>query len=190
MIVTPIVATNKFWRDQFVGHAWGCRLALWINATGMTPRFHSALGAAFTLESSLRADKRQAQNKLNEMLAAFSFTPVVLLSGVMGSLVGWRDSKRERKEILREALEIVGSGDSEACRLLLQVLEVGRLWALKKCACSKWFFASKKDQVSCSASCGKLKHETTTAYRDQRNRRRRNRYAQDKDQVKQWLMRT
>jgi hypothetical protein len=173
--------------NQFVKHAWGQGLAHWINETGMTTRFHSALDAAFTLETNLRVDKRQAQQRLNEVLTVFSFTPVVLLSGATGCLVGWRNSSRERRETLRGALEIVGSGDSEACRWLLQILEAGRLWALRKCACSKWFFAVKKDQVSCSASCRKLKHERTQAYRDRRNKRRRNRYVQNIDQQKRWL---
>jgi hypothetical protein len=179
--------------NQFVKDVWGQRLACWIKENGMTTRFQSVLGAAYTLERSLRVDdKRQARYRLNEMLAAFSFTPVVLLSGAAGSLVGWRNSSRERRETLREALEIVDSGDSEACRRLLQVLEAGKLWALKKCACSMWFFAIKRDQVSCSASCRKLKHERTQAYRDQRRKRRRNQYARstDKEQEKRWLKRT
>jgi len=174
--------------NQFVKSAWGDGLACWINKAGMTSRFHSVFDAAVALGKA--PANRQAQSKLNQMLADFSFTPAVLLSGTKGCLVVWRDSLTERRNSLREALEIVGSGDSEACRKLLRLLEAGRLWALKQCTCSKWFFAIKGDQVSCSAACRKLKHEKTEAYRVRRRSRRLNQYAQSKDQEKRWLKRT
>lgn len=170
-----------YWSDV---RFWGDSLARWINEAGMTARFKAALEAAFAFSSAKGINKKQAKDKLNERLSAFSFVPAVMLSSDRGWFVGWRDSPLPLKTF-RETLEVRGSGDAESCRWLVQLIEHGELWSLRPCSCGKWFFARRKDQVSCSTACRKAKYERTPAYRNKRSARRRQNYAREREQDKQ-----
>jgi hypothetical protein len=167
---------------------WGGNLAHWINEAGMTARFKSALQAAFVFSLAKGAEKKLATNTLNDRLRAFSFVPAVLLSADRGScLVGWRDSGLPRKT-LYETLEVLDSGDSEACHCLVKLIEHGKLWSLRLCSCGRWFYAPRGNQVSCSTACRKARHERTPAYRKKRSARRRQNYAMERERAKQGLL--
>ncbi len=85
-------------------------------------------------------------------------------------VLGWDGEGNLSFGRLSTQLKRAQEEEAEAALAVMSLAEVNELIWLRRCLCEKWFFASRKNQRSCSAKCRHRLYEQTEGFKSKRRK--------------------
>ena len=87
---------------------------------------------------------------LDKILSGYKYSPAVTPEIWSGTL-SWGLENNSRRT----------NGEAQMAELVIDLSKSGMLNRIRLCQCGKWFFARRRDSLSCSAKCRKAEYEMT-----------------------------